>query len=102
VEGWGSAYINLAGLPESFELRQNYPNPFNNSTTITFLLPERSDVSLKIYNSAGQEVETLLQGVLSAGEQSVVWNASSIASGIYFYRLTAPGFDLVKKCVLLK
>lgn len=101
-EGWGSNFINLAGLPENFELRQNYPNPFNNSTTITFLLPEKSDVTLRVYNSAGQEVETILQGQLSAGEQSITWNAKNLSSGMYFYRLTTPEFDTVKKCVLLK
>jgi hypothetical protein len=96
-------------LPTDFELMQNYPNPFNPNTTIKFRLPVMSNVSVRIYNVLGQLVKELTNGVKTAGEHSIVWNTSSIASGVYFYRLDAvsvtdPGksFTQVKKMVLLK
>jgi hypothetical protein len=102
LSGWEDTYISLAGLPDNFELLQNYPNPFNSATTISFNLPYQTKISLKIYNALGQEVGTLMEGVLSAGNHSLTWNASGIASGIYFYKLQNNDFISVKKCILLK
>ena len=93
----------------SFRLLQNYPNPFNPATTIRYELPSNSRVSLKIYNLLGQIVQTLADGVQSAGYKEVSWNASKFSSGVYFYRLDAasvsyPGkmYTEVKKMILMK
>ncbi|MCP4568110.1 MAG: T9SS type A sorting domain-containing protein [FCB group bacterium] len=93
---------NGLGLPGQFELRQNYPNPFNPSTTIDFSLPERAHVQLKIYNILGQEIETLIDEQMNAGQYNVVWNAEHFASGLYFYRLSHKNQALTKKMTLLK
>ena len=90
------------GIPLRYTLSQNYPNPFNPSTVIDFSLPKASDVSLKVYNTLGQEVATLAHGMLPAGDHTVTFNAKSLASGIYFYRLTAGSFTSVRKMMLLK
>lgn len=92
-------YFNL---PKQLSLDQNYPNPFNPSTTLSFSIPERAHVSLKVYNILGQEVETLVDETRNAGEYRVAWQASDKASGIYFYRLSYQDKVLTKKMVLLK
>jgi hypothetical protein len=89
-------------LPLAFELKQNYPNPFNPSTTIEFTLPERSPVSLKIYNLLGQEIETLVDGTLNAGLHTVEWYGAGRSSGIYFYRLAFKDKTITKKMALMK
>jgi len=89
-------------LPTRFSLEQNYPNPFNPATTISFSLPTKSFVSLKVYDALGREVATILSEELSAGTYSRQWNAASIPSGIYFYHLHAGSFTETKKLVLLK
>jgi hypothetical protein len=68
-------------------LYQSYPNPFNPSTTIRFDLPEQSDVTLKVSNALGQEVRTLSQGIHEAGVYHARFDATGLASGVYFYRL---------------
>ncbi len=94
--------------PESFALSQNYPNPFNPMTTIEFAIPEQSYVTLSIFNILGQQVATLIDHQLSdAGREVVDFNASSLASGVYFYRVMAEyvagGVDIqTKKMVFLK
>jgi len=88
--------------PELCGLNQNYPNPFNPSTNISFHLPSRSFVTLKIYNVVGCEVATLVHEELSGGDHTQQWNAYNISSGIYFYRLQAGGFTETKKLVLLR
>jgi hypothetical protein len=89
-------------LPTRFELNQNYPNPFNPSTVIEFSLPAAGEVSLDVYNVIGQKVETLVNGSLPAGQHSVEFNASALASGVYFYRLTTETETDSRKMILLK
>ena len=89
-------------LPTGFKLEQNYPNPFNPTTTIRYLLPVASKVTLRIYNILGQEVESLFDGQLGAGAYVVQFNASRLASGVYFYELRTGDFRDIKKMVLLK
>ena len=89
-------------LPKAFALNQNYPNPFNPSTTLSYDVPTRSHITLRVYNTLGQEVATLVDEDRSAGSYSVVWDASGIASGTYLTQLTADGKSVVQKMVLLK
>lgn len=89
-------------LPKVFALEQNFPNPFNPSTVISFSLPRQGMVSVKVFNILGQEVETLVDGPLSAGAHTVTWNADRQASGVYFYRLTFEGQVLTRKMTFLK
>ena len=89
-------------IPKEYKLFSNYPNPFNPATTIKFDLPKSSFVRIKIYNSTGREVETIVNEKLSAGSFEVAWNASNFASGIYFYEINAENFKETKKMVLTK
>jgi len=91
-----------AGLPHTFELGQNYPNPFNPTTLISYQLPVASEVSLKVYDVLGREVATLVSGRQEAGRYSVSFNAASLSSGVYFYRLQAGNFVATKKMMLVK
>ena len=86
----------------SFNLYPNYPNPFNPSTTISFTLSKSSHISLLIYDIHGREVESLIEGIQPAGSHSIEWNASNLASGVYFYRLTAGEFIQTRKMILIK
>lgn len=94
---------NLTGeIPPSFALQQNYPNPFNPRTTIRFSIPDSRFTHLKVYNLLGEEVATLVSGVLSPGRYQVRWDAPNMPSGIYFYHLTAGDFSETKRMVLVK
>jgi hypothetical protein len=86
----------------SYNLMQNYPNPFNPSTTISFTLPAAGYAEVKIYNSAGEEIKTLVSDYLGSGNHSVDFNASSLASGVYYYKLITGNFVSVKKMILVK
>jgi len=88
--------------PKTYSLSQNFPNPFNPSTTIQFSVPEMADVSVKVYDAIGNEVATLHNGTLGAGNYSVNWNAANQASGIYFYKISSDKFSMTKKMVLMK
>jgi hypothetical protein len=98
------------GIPDHFALQQNYPNPFNPSTTIEYQIPEDAIVNITVYNILGQEVRSLAEGFQAAGFYRVVFDASTLPSGVYFYRLNASsvsgrkagGFQETKKLVLLK
>jgi hypothetical protein len=90
------------GIPSKFDLSQNYPNPFNPSTKINFDLPKYGQVSLKIYDMLGREVSTLVSEFRTAGYYSVDFNASSLTSGVYFYRVSTGDFSAVKKMTVLK
>lgn len=87
---------------KSFSLNQNYPNPFNPSTTIEFVLPHKSHVTLKIYDIFGRELHILINESLSAGKHQIEWNAAGISSGIYFYLLQADTFKQSKKLIVMK
>jgi hypothetical protein len=94
-------------LPAGFVLQQNFPNPFNPTTTISYSLPRRTSVRLEIYNLLGQRVETLVNAEQAAGLHQVDWSAersdgTSLASGIYFYRLEAGDIHETRKMLLMK
>ena len=89
-------------LPASVLLKQNFPNPFNPSTNISYSLPEAANVSLKIYNMLGVEVASLENGFKSAGEHVVTFDASSLSSGLYIYKLNAGTITLTKRMTLIK
>jgi len=94
------ADVNLS--PNGFNLEQNYPNPFNPSTTISFSIPTEEFVSLKVFNSLGEEVAELVNETKPAGNYSVTFDASELTSGIYFYKLSAGDFTQTKKMIYLK
>ncbi|MDZ7357434.1 MAG: T9SS type A sorting domain-containing protein, partial [candidate division KSB1 bacterium] len=83
-------------------LAQNYPNPFNTSTVISYQLPICSQVELSIFNPFGQKVVTLVSEKQSAGIHKFIWDAKGLTTGVYFYRLEANDYVLVKKMILIK
>ncbi|MFH1005984.1 MAG: T9SS type A sorting domain-containing protein [Candidatus Latescibacterota bacterium] len=91
----------LAG-PTGFSLSQNYPNPFNPSTSISFSLPSKSFVSLKVFDLLGQEITTLVSEEMPSGTYTKQWNATITASGVYFCRLHAGSFIETKKLILMR
>ena len=93
---------SVPGIAKVFKLEQNYPNPFNPSTKIQFQIPAQSNVTMKVFNIVGQEVTTLVNENLKAGVHVVTFDASKLATGVYFYRIEAGNFVSVKKMVLLK
>jgi hypothetical protein len=88
--------------PGQFVLAQNYPNPFNPTTTIEFALPKETHVSLEVYNVIGQRVATLVDETKPTGIYVVPFNASALASGTYFYRLTTKEISFIKRMMILK
>ncbi len=100
-------YHNLAesvniGKPLNSEVYQNFPNPFNPVTNISFALAEDSFVKLTVYDAAGREVKKLIDGNLAAGYNTLNFDASGIASGVYFYRLESAGSSGVKFTKIMK
>jgi ligand-binding sensor domain-containing protein len=93
---------NKSELPATFSLSQNYPNPFNPSTTISFSLPSKSFVSLKVFNILGREVADIVSEEMSPGTYSRQWKAGNLSSGIYFYQLQAGLFTETRKLILLR
>ena len=89
-------------FPAKFTLEQNYPNPFNPGTTISFTLPSRSFVTLKVFDLVGREVATIASETLSAGNYTRQWHAEGVPTGVYFYRLTAGSLGRTKKMLVLK
>ncbi|OGB61297.1 MAG: hypothetical protein A2Y94_10105 [Caldithrix sp. RBG_13_44_9] len=105
---WYSArvYVGIEAiddqLPRRFELYQNYPNPFNPVTHIKYAVPKSSQVRIEIYNILGQRVQTLLNEEKPPGYYVVEFDASSLASGFYIYRMQAEGFVDIRKMIVTK
>jgi len=103
-----SQVVNIGfTLPLEFVLEQNYPNPFNPTTSIAYAVPVKSNVTLEVYNLIGQKIVTLVEGQIEAGKHTAQFNATSMSSGIYLFKLTAVGengaqFSSSKKMTLLK
>jgi hypothetical protein len=93
---------NENNIPKEFELKQNYPNPFNPVTSIEFNVPNKSFVTIRVYDYLGREITTLINGQMEPGKNSVNWNASGYASGVYFYKLTSGSTTLTKSMILVK
>ena len=99
---WTTSVQNLSTLPQEYTLFQNYPNPFNPSTTIKYQLPRMSYVTLQIYDILGRKVSTLVNEIKQAGYYSVAFDAASLSSGFYFYKITANTFTQTKQMMLIK
>jgi hypothetical protein len=97
-----SSLTEAIPLPETFSLDRAYPNPFNPTTTLSFAIPVDAAVSLSIYNMQGREVSTLIHGNMDAGYHSVVWDANSYASGVYFVKMVAGEFINTQKLMIIK
>lgn len=89
-------------VPAGYQLPQNYPNPFNASTTIVYELAQKSDVIIDMYDILGRRIETLISQNQPAGLHSIIWNASDLASGIYFYKMRAGNIVQSRRCLLIK
>lgn len=105
-QGWKQNLITglgqEIGTPVEYKLSQNYPNPFNPVTNIHYSIPKSGNISFKVYNMLGHLVATMFEGYQSAGSYNVDFNGSDLASGVYFYTLTADGFNDTKKMTLVK
>ncbi|MBK8381213.1 MAG: T9SS type A sorting domain-containing protein [Ignavibacteria bacterium] len=100
-------YFELAeevsiGIPDKYELSQNYPNPFNPVTNLEFGISKSGFVSLKIYDVLGKELVTLVNEIKEPGYYKIKFDAGNLASGVYFYRMTADDFVALKKFVVMK
>jgi hypothetical protein len=111
VEGLGSASLDMEGvtgtggnaeleLSREFLLKNNYPNPFDQFTTIEYVLPRSVHITLAVYNAQGRLLETLVDGQVSPGQHSAVWNAGSYPAGLYFYTMRSEKFSITRKCML--
>ena len=89
-------------FPVAYLLEQNYPNPFNSSTTIQYSIPERSNVTIKVFDLLGREVAILVNEEKQAAVYNVNFNGGGLASGVYFYRIETGNFVEVKKMILMK
>jgi len=98
----GIAVQNDAPSPRNFQLLQNYPNPFNPTTTIRYAVPQRSFVTLTVFNVLGQQVATLVNGEVEAGYHEMQFDASGLASGTFFYRLRAGSYVDTKSLLLIR
>ncbi len=105
VVGASSVEHQVSNIPEDYSLSQNYPNPFNPSTSFTYSLKQACDVTISVYDAAGKELQILTNGFREAGSYVVKFDASAsstIASGIYYYRIVTNGFSQTNKMVLIK
>ena len=92
---------NISGITD-FNISNIYPNPFNPITTITYQVPEYSNVSIKIYNLSGQIIQNIHNGFMSPGEYSVSWDAKNFSSGLYFVKMVSGSFVKTQKIMLVK
>ncbi|MDX2127838.1 MAG: alpha-amylase family glycosyl hydrolase [Chloroherpetonaceae bacterium] len=97
-----SVGLDSRAIPRAFALEQNYPNPFNPSTSIRYSIPTAGEVSLKVFDILGREISTLATGRHDAGTFQVNFNAASLSTGVYFYRLTSGSFSQTRKMLLVK
>ncbi|UCH82649.1 MAG: T9SS type A sorting domain-containing protein, partial [Candidatus Latescibacterota bacterium] len=107
VGAYGASPTEVESPMQVLALSQNYPNPFNPTTTIAFVLPEKTSATLAVYDVSGRLVKTLITGVFDGGYKEHEWNGTDAAghqvgSGVYFCRLTAGNRTLTKKMVFLK
>ena len=98
---------NRPGMPDAFRLHPNYPNPFNPTTTISYDLPENTRVVLRIYDTRGQEVRSLVDEFQESGYRNVRWDGKDdrgicVSSGLYMYKISAGDFTSSRKCLLMK
>lgn len=93
---------SASDTPVKVSLEQNFPNPFNPITSITYTLPESRDVRLEVYHILGHRIATLVDGEMEAGTHQVMFDASSLASGVYIYRLTTGSQTLVRRMTVMK
>jgi len=106
-EVWGTQVVTSVQqvgntLPSSYQLSQNYPNPFNPTTVINYSIPEAGKVTLRVFNMLGQQVVTIVNSQQTAGNYKATFDAGRLASGIYFYTLSAKNFNMTKKMILMK
>ena len=106
VESYMTDYLsNITSgnsVADGFYLKQNYPNPFNPVTNLEFGISKLGFFSLKVYDNLGKEVAVLVNGYLNSGKYKFTFDASNLASGIYFYKLSADGFTETKRMTVLK
>ena len=102
VDTLNTAVITHNEIPIQYSLQQNYPNPFNPTTTIKYSLPKAGNVRLTVYNAIGSKVTTIVNEYKPAGNYSVQFNGSNLASGIYLYRLESGNYSTAKKFILMK
>jgi len=104
VTGNGVSSNSISGnlLPTVTEIQQNYPNPFNPQTTINYSIKDEVPVSINVYTYTGQLVKTLVNGTQKAGYYSVTWNAAGLASGLYFYKMQAGDYQMIKRAMVIK
>ncbi|MBT8401662.1 MAG: tandem-95 repeat protein, partial [Rhodothermia bacterium] len=95
-------FVTVEEEPKQFELAQNYPNPFNPTTTIEFVLPSDANVTLQVFDGLGRAVATLIDEDRSRGRHRVLFDAGSLSSGIYLYRIHAGSFSATRKLILVK
>jgi hypothetical protein len=94
--------LQTSALPTSFSLEQNFPNPFNPTTTVEFSIPQTSKVDLLVYDALGKEIVSLVRGTRPPGTYQILFDASRLATGIYYCKLTAGSFVDIKRMVLIK
>ena len=91
-----------SSIPGKFEISQNYPNPFNARTSISYVIPSESRVTIEIFDLLGRRVETLVDRDETAGTHFVIWDAENASSGLYFYRIKADDIEITKMMSLIK
>jgi hypothetical protein len=104
---WKMTPVSVGGqaspsIPDAFTLGQNYPNPFNPTTKIPFALPQSGNVELKVFNILGQQVATLLNERMNAGNHEVLFDAAQLTTGVYFYKLTSGNNVVTQRMLLVK